>query len=218
MPSSPSKSTLGRIQLSSQTNLGQGTCQETKDGTAGLDHTPETQNSPWTKLNPTSSTPLTRLAGILSQPSPGSSHPSFSAHKVLVVQSCPTLYESVDCHAPGSSVHGILSARILELVSMPLSRGSAQTRGQTQISCTAGRFFTIWATREAHTIVQEASNVSRKWAQSLHPSSSQASWVASPFEPKGSLGGGLGPGNQSLLGVPMPGTSLPQYPLETCTS
>ena len=45
---------------------------------------------------------------------------------------------------------GILQARILEWAAMPSSRGSPQPRGQTQVSRTAGEFFTIWATREAH--------------------------------------------------------------------
>ena len=44
---------------------------------------------------------------------------------------------------------GILQARILEWVAMPSSRGSSPPRNQIQVSCTAGRFFTIWATREA---------------------------------------------------------------------
>ena len=40
------------------------------------------------------------------------------------------------------AVHGILQARILEWVAFPLSRGSSQPRGRTQVSCIAGRFFT----------------------------------------------------------------------------
>ena len=44
---------------------------------------------------------------------------------------------------------GILQARILEWVTMPSSRGSSQPRGQTQVSHIAGRFFTVWATKEA---------------------------------------------------------------------
>ena len=40
-------------------------------------------------------------------------------------------------------------ARILEWVAIPFSRGSSWPRGQTWVSCIAGRFFTIWATREA---------------------------------------------------------------------
>ena len=46
-------------------------------------------------------------------------------------------------------VHGILEARILEWVAFPFSMGSSQPRDQTQVSCTAGIFFTTsWATRE----------------------------------------------------------------------
>ena len=48
--------------------------------------------------------------------------------KVLVTQSCPTLCEPGDCSLPGSSVHGILQARILEWVAIPVSRGSSQAR------------------------------------------------------------------------------------------
>ena len=55
----------------------------------------------------------------------------------------------MDCSPPGSSVHGILQARILEWVVIPFSRGSSQTRGWTQVFCIAGRFFTVWATKEA---------------------------------------------------------------------
>ena len=46
---------------------------------------------------------------------------------------------------------GVLQTRILEWVAMLSSRGSSQPRDQTQVSCTAGRFFTVWAIREAHT-------------------------------------------------------------------
>ena len=55
----------------------------------------------------------------------------------------------MDCSPPGFSVHGILQARILEWVAIPSSMGSSQTRDWTQVSCITGRFFTIWATREA---------------------------------------------------------------------
>ena len=47
--------------------------------------------------------------------------------KVLVTQSCPPLWDPVDCSPPGSSVHGILQARILEWVAIPFSRGSSLT-------------------------------------------------------------------------------------------
>ena len=55
----------------------------------------------------------------------------------------------MDYSPPGSSVHGISQARILEWVAIFFSRGSSQPRDQNWISCIAGRFFTIWATREA---------------------------------------------------------------------
>ena len=65
------------------------------------------------------------------------------------LQSCPTLCNPMDCSPPGSSVYGILQARIREWVAMPSSKGSSQPRDQTQASLIAGRFFTDWATREA---------------------------------------------------------------------
>ena len=55
----------------------------------------------------------------------------------------------MDYIPPGSSVHGILQWGILEWVAMLFSRESSWPRDQTQIPCIAGRFFTIWATREA---------------------------------------------------------------------
>ena len=69
--------------------------------------------------------------------------------KVLVIQSCLTLCDPMNCSPPGSSVHGILQVRILERVAIPFSRGSSQPRDGTQVSRIAGIFFTIWATREA---------------------------------------------------------------------
>ena len=57
--------------------------------------------------------------------------------------------DPIDCSLPDSSVHGILQARTLEWVAIPFSRGSSWPRDQTWFSCIAGRFFTIWATREA---------------------------------------------------------------------
>ena len=52
-----------------------------------------------------------------------------------VAKSCLTLCDSMDCSPPGSSVRGILKARILEWVSMPSSRGSSPPRDRTHISC-----------------------------------------------------------------------------------
>ena len=62
-----------------------------------------------------------------------------------VTQSYPTLLDPMDCSQPGSSVHGILQARILEQVTSPFSRESSWSRDRTRIYCIAGRFFTVWA-------------------------------------------------------------------------
>ena len=61
--------------------------------------------------------------------------------EVKVTQLCLTLCNPMDC-----TVHGILQARILEWVAIPFSRGSSQPRDWTQVSHTAGGFFTSWAT------------------------------------------------------------------------
>ena len=55
----------------------------------------------------------------------------------------------MDCSLLGSSVHGILKARILEWVVISFSRGSCWSRKRTQVSCIAGRFLTDWATRKS---------------------------------------------------------------------
>ena len=68
------------------------------------------------------------------------------AMKVKVAQSCLTLCDPTDC-----IVYGILQARILESVAFPFSKESSQPRDGTQVSLTAGGFFTSWATREAQT-------------------------------------------------------------------
>ena len=74
----------------------------------------------------------------------------------LVTKSFPTLHDPMDWSPPGSSVHGIFLARLLEWVAIPFSRGSSQLRDQTQVSCFAGRIFTVWATREAQYLLVRA--------------------------------------------------------------
>ena len=76
-----------------------------------------------------------------------------SESEVKVSQSCPTFCHPMDC-----IVHGLLQTRILEWVAFPFSRGSSQPRGQTQVSPTAGGFFTSWATREAQKLVSKWRN------------------------------------------------------------
>ena len=69
--------------------------------------------------------------------------------EVLVAQSYLTLCDPMDSSLPASSVHGIIQARILEWVAISFSRGSSQPRERTPVSCMAGTFFTVWATKEA---------------------------------------------------------------------
>ena len=63
---------------------------------------------------------------------------------VLVAQSCLALCNPMDCSPPGSSVHGILQARMLEWVAISFSRGSPWPRDGTRVSWISGRLFTIW--------------------------------------------------------------------------
>ena len=85
-------------------------------------------------------------------PSPTMSPSLFSMFasllEVSVAQSCLTLCNPLDYNLQGSSVHGIFQARILEWIAIPFSRGSSRPRDWTSMSCIAGRFFTIWATRK----------------------------------------------------------------------
>ena len=62
-----------------------------------------------------------------------------------VSQSCLTLCDPMDCSPPGSFVHGIFQARVLEWVAISFSMVFSQPRDRTQVSCIAGRHFTIWA-------------------------------------------------------------------------
>ena len=68
---------------------------------------------------------------------------------VMVIHSRLTLCDCRPCSWPGSSVHGILQARMLRWVAMPICRGSSQPRDQTWVFWIADRFFTVWATRRA---------------------------------------------------------------------
>ena len=93
-------------------------------------------------------------------------------------QSCPTLCNPMDCSPPGSSVHGILQAGVLEWVSIAFSRGSSQLRDWTWVSHIPGRCFNLWATREeclsrpeqfcAVTMKGGSCSLSRVWLCKLH--------------------------------------------------
>ena len=67
---------------------------------------------------------------------------NYACMHVKSLQSCVTLCDPLDCSPPGSSVHGILQARILEWVPISFSRGSSRPRNRTLVSCIADIFFT----------------------------------------------------------------------------
>ena len=92
-----------------------------------------------------------RKRQIYSQTATGSLNKSLEIFSQSVIQSCPTLCDPKDCRLPGSSVHGILQARRLDWVAIL----SSQPRDQTQVFCIAGRFFIVWATREAIEMLRE---------------------------------------------------------------
>ena len=69
-------------------------------------------------------------------------HPVYRYCYCLIINLCPTLCNPMDCRPPGSSVHRILPARILEWVAISFSRGSSQPRDRTCVSSLVGRFFT----------------------------------------------------------------------------
>ena len=79
-----------------------------------------------------------------------SSHTLVRKKESEVAQLCPTICDPMDCSLPGSSLHGILQARVLEWVAISFSRGSSQPRDRIWVSCIPGRGFNLWATREAY--------------------------------------------------------------------
>ena len=90
-------------------------------------------------------------------------------HPSTVVQLCLTLCDPMDYNLPGSSICRIFQARTLEWVAISFSRRSSQPRGWTWVSCIAGRFFTIWATRKV-LICYEIRNLEggfRKWCDMI---------------------------------------------------
>ena len=82
----------------------------------------------------------------------------------LVTQSCPALWNLMDYSLPGFSVHGFSKSKNTGVGCHALLRGSSWPRDRTQVSRTAGRLFTIWATQDANP------NHSFKSSFSLFPS------------------------------------------------
>ena len=71
---------------------------------------------------------------------------------MLVAQLCPALYDPMDCSPLGSPVHGIVQTRILEWTAISFYRASSWPNDWTQVSYTAGVFFTVWATRSVQSL------------------------------------------------------------------
>ena len=68
---------------------------------------------------------------------------------MFVTQLCLTLWNPMDCSTSGSFVHGYIHLRMLERIALLFSRVSSWSRDWTFVFCIAGRFFTIWITRES---------------------------------------------------------------------
>ena len=73
----------------------------------------------------------------------------WATREVWVTHLHLTLCDPINYSSLGSSVHGILQTRILDWVAIPFSKQSSWPRDWTRVSHTVGRFFTIWAIREA---------------------------------------------------------------------
>ena len=96
-----------------------------------------------------------------------------------VVQSCPTLWEPMECSLPGFSVHEVFQARILKWVAFSFSRGSSQPRDQTLVSHIAGRCFTGLSHQGALNINRLESN-GTKISDKIRPWSSISKWNDTP--------------------------------------
>ena len=94
--------------------------------------------------------------------------------------SCPTLCDPMDCGPPGSSVHGVLQARILERIAIPFSRGSSWSRDWNLFSCIAGRFF----------LPSEPPGKPQRWGQKCIKKKIISSWSVFPLQRKGDPGEG----------------------------
>ena len=101
-----------------------------------------------------------------------------------VTQSCPTLCDPMDCSPPGSSIRGILQARILEWAAISFSRGSSQPRDRTWVSCIAGRCFNHWGTREATYVNPSNSYSPMTYYSLLHTRKLRPREIKSPFQSK----------------------------------
>ena len=146
---------------------------------------------------------------------------------------------------PGSSVHEILQTRILDWVAIPFSKVLSWPRDGNQVSCTAGRFFTVWATREAPCCTKLRAKWVHLWKTAVAPSclgqggplASASSpcqhvlppcqpiccyWIFSPITPKTpsvsfTPATSTWPVSSQRCCHPSGAQSVPRTPLTTCT-
>ena len=86
----------------------------------------------------------------------------------VCAQSCPALCDPMNCSPPGSPVHAISQARILEWVAIFFSRGSPWPRDWTHVSCIAGWYFTTELSGKSNdtegiAMVEELENHAPAW-------------------------------------------------------
>ena len=99
----------------------------------------------WSDLARTDHFMLTQIALIMKN----SYFPKRLVRRVVVRSlSRVRLFVIHGCSLPGSSIHGVLQARVPEWVAISFCRGSSRPRDGTQVSRIVNRRFTIWATRE----------------------------------------------------------------------
>ena len=85
-----------------------------------------------------------------------------------IARSCPSLCNPMDCSLPGSSVHGLFQASVLECIAISFSRGSSQPRDRTQVSRIVGRRFTVWAPGGAPCHAERPAQQPVEWAVRSH--------------------------------------------------
>ena len=92
-----------------------------------------------------------------------------------------TVCDPINCRVQGSSVHRISQARILQCVAISFSRRSSWPRDWIQVSCTAGRFFTIWAIINRTNLFSTGANQSEWWSVSVHQSEQTQAVTNQPY-------------------------------------
>ena len=131
------------------------------------------------------------------------------------LKSCPTLCDPMNCSPPGSSVHGILQARILEWVAISSSRGSLRPRNQTLVSCIGRRVLY----HSCHLESPFSSLLISESSESSSRSPMPPCLTALPGAPRRNLGAALSaPSVLDLLGqspVPPPGPAPGFVPSST---